>query len=118
MSRYPFSIIFILYLFLLQVFVTEIVIPELHRTGPVQREVPGGGGRPEHHGQRWIYQRQVRRVLRGLCHELNNFLDGLKNQISTCTLSEYGPIVLKFFYCLVVEKMKDKVLACVYENTY
>jgi hypothetical protein len=51
------------FLFLLQLFITGMVIPEFHRTGPVQREVPGGGGRPEHHGQRWIHQRQVQKVV-------------------------------------------------------
>jgi hypothetical protein len=33
-------------------------------------------------------------------------------------LSEYKPIVFKLFCCLVMEKLKDKVLACFYENTY
>jgi hypothetical protein len=38
---------------------------------------------------------------------MNNFFEGLKNQIITYCIS---PIVLKFFCCLVMEKIKDKVL--------
>jgi hypothetical protein len=44
---------------------------------------------------------------------MNNFFEGLKNQISTfCICAD------KVFCCLVVEKIKDKVLVCFYENTY
>ncbi len=37
--------------------------------------------------------------------------------IIKAVLSVYAPIVFKFFCCLVMEKIKDKVLACLYENT-
>ncbi len=53
--------------------------------------------------------------LKGLCHEMNNFFEGLKNQISTFCICAYS---YKFFSCLVMEKIKDEVLACFCENTY
>jgi len=46
---------------------------------------------------------------------MNIFLKVLKIK---SVLSVYAPIVLKFFNCLVMEKIKDEVLACFYENTY
>jgi hypothetical protein len=45
--------------------------------------------------------------LKGLCHEMNNFFEGLKNQIST-VLSVYAPIIENNFCCLVIEKKKIK----------
>jgi hypothetical protein len=39
--------------------------------------------------------------LNGLCHEMNNFVKGLKNQ---SVLS--APIVFKLFCCHVMEKLK------------
>jgi hypothetical protein len=48
---------------------------------------------------------------------MNNFLKILKVKSGIfCTV--YALIVSKFFCCLVMEKIKDKVLACFYENTY
>ncbi len=52
--------------------------------------------------------------LNKFCHEMNNFFEGLKNQISTFV---YAPIVVKFFCCLIMEKLKDKVFACFQKNT-
>jgi hypothetical protein len=49
---------------------------------------------------------------------MNNCFEGLKNQISRYLLSVYALTVLQIFCCLVMEKIKDKVLACFYENTY
>ncbi len=52
--------------------------------------------------------------LKGLCHQMNNFYEGLKNQSSTfciCADSFY------IFFCPVIEKIKDEVMACLYENT-
>jgi hypothetical protein len=47
---------------------------------------------------------------------MNNFFEGLKNQISTfCICADSFYI---FFRCLDMEKFKDYVLACFYENTY
>jgi len=46
---------------------------------------------------------------------MNNSFAGLKNQISTfCTYADS----FEKLCCLVMEKIKDKVLACFYENTY
>ncbi len=53
-------------------------------------------------------------TLKGLCHEMNNFLKVLKIK---SVLSVYALMVFKFFSCLVMEKIKDEVLACFYENT-
>ena len=47
--------------------------------------------------------------LKGLCHEMNNFFKGLKIK---SVLSVYAPIVFKFFCYLVMEKLKDTILAC------
>ncbi len=62
-----------------------------------------------------LFSRFFTVVLKGLCHEMNNFLKVLKIK---SVLSVYAPIVLKNFGCLVMEKIKDEVLACFYENTY
>ncbi len=43
---------------------------------------------------------------KGLCHEMNNVLEGLINLIST-VLVVYAAIVFKNFCCLVREKFKD-----------
>jgi hypothetical protein len=43
--------------------------------------------------------------LKGLCHEMNKVLK-IKS-----VLSLYAPIVITFFCCLVMEKIKDTVLA-------
>jgi hypothetical protein len=43
-----------------------------------------------------------------------NFLKVLKIKY---VLSVHAVIVLKILCCLVMEKIKDKVLACFYENT-
>ena len=53
--------------------------------------------------------------LKGLCHEMKYFLKVLRIK---SLLSLYTLIVFKFFCCLVMEKLKDKVLACFYENSY
>jgi hypothetical protein len=45
---------------------------------------------------------------------MNNFFEDLKNQISTFCICADS---FKFFSYLVVEKLKDKVLACFHENT-
>jgi hypothetical protein len=50
----------------------------------------------------------------GLCHEMSNFFEGLKNQIGTfCICADK---FLNFFRCLAMEKIK--VSACFHENTY
>jgi hypothetical protein len=42
------------------------------------------------------------KILNGLCHEINNFFEGLKNKISTfCTCADG----FTFFCCLVMEKI-------------
>ncbi len=46
---------------------------------------------------------------KGLCHEMNNFLKVLNIK---SVLSVYALIVFNFFCCFVMEKIKDKVLAC------
>ncbi len=51
--------------------------------------------------------------LRGLCHEMNNCFEGLKNQISTFFIFNDG-----FKILLLPKNIEDKVLACFYENTY
>ncbi len=51
--------------------------------------------------------------LKGLCHEMNNYFEGLKNQISTFCL---GADSFYIFFCLGIEKLKDNVLACFYEQ--
>ena len=57
----------------------------------------------------------IHAILKGLYHEMNNSFAGLKNQISTfCTYADS----FEKLCCLVMEKIKDKVLACFYENTY
>ncbi len=48
--------------------------------------------------------------LKGLCHEMNNFLKAFKIKLPV-VLSVYAPVVFKLFCCLVMEKIKDKVLA-------
>jgi hypothetical protein len=54
-------------------------------------------------------------ALKGQCHEVNKFLkEGLKNQISTLYIRRW----FKKNFCLVMEKIEDKVLACFFENTY
>jgi hypothetical protein len=54
-------------------------------------------------------------TVNGIVSQINNFLKVLKIK---SVLSVYAPIVFEFFCCLVMEKIKDKVLACFYENTY
>ena len=46
-------------------------------------------------------------ALRGLCHEMNNFLKVLKIK---SVLFEYAPMVFKFFCCLVMEKISFGLL--------
>ena len=46
--------------------------------------------------------------LKGFCHEMNNFSNVLKIK---SVFSVYAPIVFYIFSCLVVENVKDKVLA-------
>jgi hypothetical protein len=48
-------------------------------------------------------------TLQELRHEMNNFLKVLKIK---SVFSVYASIVFTFFCCLVMEKLKDKVLAC------
>ncbi len=54
-------------------------------------------------------------ALRGLCHEIKYFLKVLKIK---SVPSVNALRVFKFFSCLVMEKIKDEVLACFYENNY
>ncbi len=58
--------------------------------------------------------------LKGQCHEMNNFLSEkfCLKVLKIKSGSVYAPMVFKFFCCLVMEKMEDKVLACFFENTY
>ncbi len=53
-------------------------------------------------------------ILKGLCHEMNDFLKALKIR---SLRSVYAPIALKFFYCLVMENITNKVFTSFYENT-
>jgi hypothetical protein len=46
---------------------------------------------------------------------MNNFVEGLKNQISTFCICADS---FKIFMLFVMEKTKDKDLACFYYNTY
>jgi hypothetical protein len=48
-----------------------------------------------------------------MCHEMNNFLEGLKSQISTFCICADS---LKSFCCLVMEKINFKVLAWFHET--
>jgi hypothetical protein len=54
-------------------------------------------------------------ILKGLCHEMNNFFKVLKIK---SVLSVYAPMVFRIFCCLVMENIKDEILTCFYENTY
>jgi hypothetical protein len=51
----------------------------------------------------------------GLCHEMNIFLKVLKIK---SVFSAYAPMDFENYFCLVMDKIEDKALACFYENTY
>ncbi len=51
--------------------------------------------------------------LKGLCHEINNFVEVLNIPISTfCTCADGF-----FGICIIMEKIEGKLLACFFENT-
>ncbi len=54
-------------------------------------------------------------ILKGQCHDINNFFEGLKNQNSNFCIGAL--IVFKFFCIFNVLKSTFQVPACFYENT-
>jgi hypothetical protein len=61
---------------------------------------------------------QVFISLKGQCHEMNNFAEDLKNQISTYCISASVFKFVCIFIVLIVKKNTFEGPACFYENTY
>jgi hypothetical protein len=62
------------------------------------------------------FSHSLQHRLKGLCHEMNIFWKVLKikSVLTFCICANS----FKFFCCLVMEKIKENVLAGFYENTY
>jgi hypothetical protein len=58
---------------------------------------------------KYLLSSRNRVFLKGLCHGMKKFFEGPECQIITFL---HAPMVFKFFWCLVMEKMDIQVFAC------